>query len=383
MTIGIGIIGCGARVRGVVQGILARDPALRVVAVHDPDARSIAAARAFAPEATEAPTVEALVRDPAVRWVLVGSYNNQHRAHACAALAAGRDVFCEKPLATTLDDCLAMREAWRASGRTFAIGFTLRYSPHYRAIHDAVARGAIGRLVSMDFTETLDFNHGGFIMGDWRRHHAVAGSMLLEKCCHDIDLANWMVGARARRVASFAGLAVFRPENAGLAERLGHDEHGRPAYRTWGGPVAVDPFGDDKDICDHQVAILEYENGVRASFHLNANSGIPERRMHLVGTEGTIRADVVTGRIELRRIGFGTPIEDIPTGAAGGHGGGDEVLCATLADCMLGRGQPATGLDDGLRSAVTCFALDEAADSGRVVDLGPYWARCGERHPHG
>ncbi len=51
----------------------------------------------------------------------------------------------------------------------------------------------------MEFNETLDFNHGGYIMGDWRRLQRYSGTHLLEKCCHDIDLVNWITGSLAGR----------------------------------------------------------------------------------------------------------------------------------------------------------------------------------------
>jgi len=87
------------------------------------------------------------------------------------------------------------------TGRLFNIGLTLRYSPHYRKIKQLLESGAVGDIISMEFNETLDFNHGGYIMGNWRRLREYAGTHLLEKCCHDIDLVNWMVGSRARHVS--------------------------------------------------------------------------------------------------------------------------------------------------------------------------------------
>src|SRR5206468_7637583 len=136
-----------------------------------------------------------MLADPSVSWIMIGSPNNLHCKHAVAALRAGKHVFCEKPLATTLDDCLAIRDAVHASGRQFVVGFTLRYSPFYREVQRLVASGTIGKLISFEFNETLEFNHGGYIHGDWRRLTRLSGGHLLEKCCHDIDIANWIVGS--------------------------------------------------------------------------------------------------------------------------------------------------------------------------------------------
>ena len=99
--------------------------------------------------------------------------------------------------------------------------------------------------------------------------------------------------------------------------------------------------------------------------------------MYICGTEGTIRADVIAGTIELKRIGFETKTEQVSAGVSGGHGGGDAVLARELAASMLKGTPPSVGLDAGLKSAVTCFAIDKAMTSGRTVDVRPYWKRAG------
>jgi predicted dehydrogenase len=202
---------------------------------------------------------------------------------------------------------------------------------------------------------------------------------VLEKCCHDIDIVNWLTGARVARVASFGGTNFYTPDNAHHIERVGRDEEGREAYRVWRGTIGENPFTSDKDIADNQVVIMEFENGVRAGFHMNSNAGIPERRMYICGTEGTIRSDVISGRIELQRIGFDTSLEDYSSEAMGMHGGGDDVLAGELVSAMLEGTPMSAGIDEGLAAAVTCFAIDEAMASGQVVDLAPLWSRVDRR----
>ncbi len=374
--IGIGLIGAGNMGRAVARLVDEASDRAGIQAVYDPDPEAIRACRQeFGDAFHQADDLETLLARADLDWVMIASWNCHHAEQTVAAFAAGKHVFCQKPLATTLEDCLAMRDAWRSADRHFVIGFTLRYSPHYRRIKEILASGEIGDIVSFEFNETLDFNHGGFIMGDWRRLQANAGSHLLEKCCHDIDLANWMVGSRASRVASFGGLNFFRPENEEALSRVGKTRSGRQGYMTWRNGQTLNPFTADKDILDNQVAIVEYDNGVRASLHLNSNSNMPERRMYICGTRGTLRADVYQGSIEVKEIGFGKPLKDYSTSGQGMHGGGDDVLAQELVATML-KGDPAsTSLEEGLNAAVTCFAIDEAQVSGQVVDLTPYWDR--------
>ena len=368
------MIGCGGMGRAIVKALLRQSERLIVRGLFDPDKRSVKAALdSCCPGAKVYRDYRSLIVSSDIDWVMIASWNCFHCEHAISAFKAGKDVFCQKPLATNLEDCLAMYRAWKKSGRMFYIGYTLRYSPHYRKIKELLDNRVIGDIISMEYNETLDFNHGGYIMGDWRRLTKYAGTHLLEKCSHDIDLANWMVGFDASRVASFGGLDFFLPHNKKHIERVGKNDKGLDAYRTWGGMVNMNPFTSKKDIVDNQVAIIEYANGVRATFHTNCNSAIPERRMYILGTEGTIRADVIAGKIETKRIGFNTQIKNIDAGVHGGHGGGDSVLCKELAESMLDRVLPTTGLMDGLKSAAVCFAMDKAMKTGRVVSLEPYW----------
>jgi predicted dehydrogenase len=380
----LGLIGTGGRLRGVVRRLLETAPrgSIRVTAAFDPDPGAIESLRGEVNPGFQAmATEEEVARHSGVDWVFIGSWNVHHARQALAALQAGKHVFCEKPLATTLDDCLAVREAVRKSGRTFAFGLVLRYSPHYQKVHELLAGGKIGQLVSFEFNETLGFNHGGYFFGNWRRHSAHGGSALLEKCCHDLDLANWMTGSLPVAVASFAGTDFFVPANAHHIERIGPSASGKPAYGTWDDPHRVNPFAGGADIADNQVVILQYANGVRATFHLNCNAGIQERRFYLCGTEGTIRADAITARIECQRIGHDTRAQLIDSGHAGSHSGGDEVMTQALVETLLEGKKPLASVDEGIQSCVVAFAIDEAAREKKVVHLAPRWKAAGVQLP--
>ena len=224
----------------------------------------------------------------------------------------------------------------------------------------------------MEFNEVLRFNHGAFIMSDWRRFEEISGGHLLEKCCHDMDLANWITESTAKKLASFGGLNFFKPENKHILEKMesSKSKEEMDLYRKW----KSNPFLSDKDIVDNQVAIIEYKNGVRAMFHTNCSSGLPERRMYICGTEGTIRADVLTGIIELRRIGPNEETtEIIDEEIKGGHGGGDKFLVQALSNALLGNKIQRNQMNDAVKSVVTAITIDEARKSGSVIDMTSIW----------
>ena len=371
--IGIGIIGCGGRVRGLARHLLeVGGEAVKVVALSDVSETSIQRSlEALDADATVYADYRHLVADERVDWVMIGSFNRYHPEHMIAAVEAGKDVFCEKPIATTVADCHRMLQARDRTGRRVYVGFTLRHSPHYRKIRSLLDEGVIGDLISFEFNETLGFNHGGYIHRDWRRWTEESGGHLLEKCCHDVDLAWWMVGALPARVASFGGRDFFIPENVRHVERVGPNANGKPAYATWDVAEPCDPFTNEKDIVDNQVVLWEYANGVRCTFHTNCNAAIPERRMYLLGSEGAIRADVLTGVIEHRRIGWTDESVIIENSdSAGGHGGGDSVMIEELLECMQNPDvMPKATLEGGLVSAIASLGADESMRTGQVVDL--------------
>ncbi|AQQ70536.1 Inositol 2-dehydrogenase/D-chiro-inositol 3-dehydrogenase [Limihaloglobus sulfuriphilus] len=373
-NIKIGIIGCGLRIRQVAHGLMKHTNRVEVVALNDISEQSIEQTCEYLDIKPKVyASYEKLVSNPEIDWVLVGSWNSFHLEHVLSAFENNKNVFCEKPLATDLEGCIKIYQAWRTTDKQFMIGFTLRYSPHYMRIKETLDSGLIGSIVSFEFNETLDFNHGGYIMGGWRSLIKNSGTHLLEKCCHDIDIANWLSNSRPARVASFGGLNIFKPCNEHWIEKLGVNTEGKKAFYAWGQPN--NPFLNEKDIIDNQVTIMEFENGVRSTFHTNCSSAIPERRIYILGEEGAIRADAITGKIEVRRIGFDEQFKDISTSVKGSHAGGDDFLCKSLSEAVLNLKESPTGMSDALISAATCFGVDKAMDDGVVYDMNPVWQK--------
>lgn len=368
----IGVIGAGGRVTGILEIMRRLEPEIQVVAVFDPAPESVMRlGERLAPEVLVCASEAELCGRTDVDWVFVGSPNACHVSHAAMALEAGHHVFCEKPLATTVEDCHAMAKAVAGHpGRCFFFGLVLRYSPFYRRIKQILDSEEIGKIVSFEFNETLPLHHGGYIHGNWRRHRRVAGTHLLEKCCHDLDLANWFTGSTPVRAAGFAGRDFFKASNSHLDEELGFSGTGGSSALRWPDPDGISPFNDDKDIADNQVAVLEYASGVRATFHTNCNAGIPERRFYICGTRGALRADAQTSVIEVGNGLSSTGIRKENVGCPGGHAGADEPMAEHLIQSIVHGAAPAAGIREALDSTMAALLVDRATDECRVVDSG-------------
>lgn len=378
----IGVIGYGRRMEHVVTNVIqCGGGEIRVVAFHDTSAHAVERVTAGNPGLRVCQSVDELVGLKEVDWVFIGSFNASHRDHAVAAINAGKHVFCEKPLATTRPHCLDIVEARRRHpGKEFVVGFVLRYSVFYRTMKQWIDEGRLGDLISMEFNETLSPFHGAAMQGNWRRKSEWSGPMLVEKCCHDMDLLLWLTGSRPARVASFGGLTFFKAKNARYNDLYPVGAHG---YRYYDRGLAtgyavgqesnITPFSDDKDTIDNQVAIMELENGVRVSFHFCMHSAQLERRFYLCGTRGTIRGDVLTGRLEYTPVGWESKTESVRPITGDDHGGAEVPMARDIVACILHGTPMPTTVEDGLRASFTCFGIEEARETGTVVDMRKYW----------
>ncbi len=366
----LAVIGCGARGRGVVNNFLkAADGKAKVTCVYDVDAEAIdkALAKWEISGVRRAGSMAEAATAPDVDLVCIFTPNYLHCEAILAALGAGKRVFSEKPLATTLEDCERIMAAEKAAGIPIMTGFVLRYSPIYRKVHELVSGGSFGKIVNIAASENRESWGGGNSMSadyGWRRFREQAGPYLLEKCSHDLDLLNWFAGALPTRVAAFCGLDYFIPANAGLWDKFDRDNFAKmvpEAHR-------INPFTSEKTIFDNHTVILEYPGGVKMNFQLTLANAIPERRMYICCTEGTIIAECFAGTVKYRR--YDEPYSTELNFAGGGHGGGDGVMAKEVVESLL-NDTPlhVSGSANGLACARVALAADESARTGKIVAL--------------
>jgi predicted dehydrogenase len=243
-----------------------------------------------------------------------------------------------------------------------------------------VDAGELGEVVSIDATEHLPPEHGGYLARNWRRRAEWGGSYLLDKVCHDFDIFGRIAGSRPARVASFGGRRIFTAERAASAPRAWDNGDAAYALREPGWMGANDAFQSDMDVTDHQTAILEYENQMRLSFHANSHVALAERRWYVAGTEGTLIADLVRNRLMVRRALSRQKPERIDYGGltADAHNGADQAMATDLlASLEAGAVFPVTPFES-MEAGLTVMAIDGAMATGEVVDCRPMWARYDE-----
>jgi myo-inositol 2-dehydrogenase / D-chiro-inositol 1-dehydrogenase len=184
MTLNVGVIGVGMIGQDHIRRITQVVSGARVVAVTDVDLDRAKAVAAGLPAAKGLQTGQELIDDPEVEAIVVCSWGPTHEEYVLAAIAAGKQVFCEKPLATTREACERILDAEVASGkRHVMVGFMRRYDEGYRAMKAVIDEGEIGA--------PLMFHSG-------HRNPSVPGHytsdmIINDTCVHDVDVARFLL----------------------------------------------------------------------------------------------------------------------------------------------------------------------------------------------
>ncbi len=189
--IGVGIAGCGGMGAALAQGVAGLESA-QVVATCD-ELQEKAQELATKHGAKAVGSLDALLGDKAVQAVVVASPQFAHAANTVAAARAGKHVFCEKPMAVTLEDCDAMIAACRKAKVKLMIGQVCRYHAVHGKVRELVKGGELGRPVCMT-VHRLGGQWGGAYGQSWRLQREKCGGTLLEIHAHEIDFMRWVCG---------------------------------------------------------------------------------------------------------------------------------------------------------------------------------------------
>ncbi len=340
-SIEVGLAGCGRLGREVMLPLLARQRAVRVAIVADPDPDARAAARAIVPLADVVADWREAIARPGLDAVVVTLPTDLHVEAARAAITRGVALYLEKPLAATLDEGTALRDLWRETpdAAPVAVGFNGRFHPLVRGLKAGLDGGRVGlpRLLRCTFTV------GARPDGTWRDPSRPGGGVLLDLASHHVDLARSLIGefieVTATRVAGDGGEIVAA---TGVL-------HGGVAFSgTWGSGT----------IDDDVVEVVGTEGALRISRYEDL---APAHRGAQVPGRLTRLAGALPGADELRlgRRRRSAPWND-PSFEAALH-----AFLAAARDRT-----PATpGLDEGWHSLRVVAALTEAAATGRRVAI--------------
>ena len=209
--VGIGVVGTGMWANNVHLAAYQEHPQARLIAVYDVDRESAErAAERFGAESVCDELEELLGRDD-IDAVDIITPNVTHAPLVLAALAAGKHVMCEKPMAMNADEARQMAEAAAEAKVKTAVNFTWRNSGSMGYARYLVEQGELGRIFHVYGSYLGGFGSNPKMPIFWRLQKDVAGTGILGDIgSHIIDLAEWITGERITRV--LADLNTFTPE---------------------------------------------------------------------------------------------------------------------------------------------------------------------------
>lgn len=386
------IVGAGHRAIIYADLALQHPELLQIVGVADPDPvrRDLARKRyGFSADNcfSDAAALAAVPR--LADAVINGTMDQQHLETAVPLLEKGYDMLLEKPFATNEAEMRALLDCVRRNNNRVMICHVLRYTPFYLSIKERVAAGELGEIINIQTSEHVSYHHlsTSYVRGKWANSDVCHTSMLLAKCCHDIDLMMWlMADTKPVSVSSFGSRLQFKPENAPpqagtrclvdcplvetcrySAKRLYLDQPERWAFYIWDklegveNPTEADrihllqgdsPYGRciykcDNNVVDHQSVLVNFANGATGTHNMVGGASCSLRHIHIIGTKGEIYGDFESSRFTVSKIHptktgerctqeVDVRVTGDMVGAYGGHGGGDEKLAADFVKFLRG-----------------------------------------------
>ncbi len=367
--------------------------------------------------------------------MVITTQDSDHLRPTLAALAAGYDVLLEKPMATTLADCVALVKAAEQAGRILQICHVLRYTNFFRMVRDFVQSGRLGQVAVYEHRENVSYWHmaHSFVRGNWRRKDQ-SSPMILAKSCHDLDLITWILGEEVTRLSSVGTLRHHRVESAPRPDLPARCTDGCPIeaecpfsapgiyldFRPWrplaaamGVPEGFDlanvvtwpnstladgnldpaairhaletgPYGrcvyhTDNDVVDNQIVTMQTAAGTSVGFFMHGHSHEEGRTLRIDGSRATLEGAYMIARQEIRIHDHLTGQTEVfyPAEKAGefSHADGDRgLMTAFLETLRRGETSALTDARASLESHLLAFAAEQARLTGASIDMAAFRA---------
>ena len=352
--------------------------------------------------------------------VINGTMDSLHIETSIPFLKQGYDMLLEKPITNNEKELLELAKVAKENKCKLMVCHVLRFSPFYREIKKILLSGELGRIININTSERVGAYHSSvsFVRGKWNSEATCGSSLLLAKCCHDIDLITWFNNAtRPSLIYSDGSRNYFNEEDApkGCGNRCMVDcpkeikdkciydaeymyikndllpwypwqctkknyqdltteekieslktnnPHGRCVYKCHG------------DLLNNQQVVIKFEDGSLASHTLVLGAMKAERKIHIMGTLGEIEGAASTGKLYVRTFDKETSgyIEreinfNDRKGETGGHFGGDKGLMEDFITYVSG-GKPSvstTVIEDSLVGHLVVYDADESIRTGLPV----------------
>lgn len=335
-----------------------------------------------------------LDENPDVHGVVISTPNHFHVEPTVECLRRNLVIALEKPIAETPEGCRQILEAKRWHGGRILVGFVLRSSPFFQQAKRWIDEGRIGSVVSIQAEEIPHvLTVSVMFRSDWRRFRQFSGGMMNEKCCHDVDMLNWLAGSDPAFISSIGGVKTLAPDPSRPERCEDCDITADCTYylppSTYDHPDQINQandgllykftrdnsaciFNNGHDLYDHQQTLIEYRNGVTASLTVDfsGRGKTAGRFLKIFGTRGAIWGKLEENEIRLHD----KRTDEVETAAVAddgsGHGGADRRHADAFIQMMDDPAyEPEATVEAAYLSSLMCFRADESVESKKMLPL--------------
>lgn len=420
----VALISYGNRVRCYSQFIANRED-VKIVAVVEPnDHRREMAKKVLGLKDEECyKTLDGMLKKGKIADCAInGTMDQFHYETTMPLLEQGYHVLLEKPVTSNKEELLKLRETAEKNKVHFMICHLLRYTPFYGKIKELIEEGKLGEIMSIMASENVAIIHSSsaFIRGKWRKESECGSSLLMAKCCHDLDYLCWLNNkTKPLYISSFGGRDFLTPEKApecagtrclvdcpayvenkcqwsAYKDYIKNDLFGYYAFETIDKDLdkitekerieslktdnshGMCAFKSDMDLVDHQMVNIKFANGSTAALNMTLGAYRPGRDIHILGTKGEIQGYLESNKFYYRQFddvgGFYTEkVYDFNEldGVNYGHMGGDGRLVEDFIKIVSGQ-KPSiayTSISDSVNGHLCVYAADEAMKTNKVVKV--------------
>lgn len=370
---------------------------------------------------------EMLEREQLADVMFITTQDRQHVPQALQALRKGYHLLLEKPVSPDADECRELVRTAKECGREVVVCHVLRYTPIYRKVKELLDAGKIGDIVSIMAVEDVGWFHmaHSFVRGNWSNADETS-PMILQKCCHDMDLYLWLANKTCKSLSSYGNTYLFKKENApeGCALRcldgckvkdtcpfnaehiyfdnklIGYNSGNRiwplnvithePTKENIQKALEEGRYGRcvyhcDNNVVDHQVVNLNMTDGSTMSFTMTGFSPDIARYARFMGTKGQLTVNMDVHEIDKCsiEIEYFTPDmkkETIDVMSLSddfsGHGGGDLKMVEEFLDIVSGRSTKSssvTSIEHSVESHYCALAAEQSRlNGGAVVEIDDF-----------
>lgn len=377
-----GVIGYGGRIRGIISGLRQFDVDFEIAAIADPKGEEYKQADPeHLAKTVLYPEAEAMLDQEQLDGVLVGTRCSLHTPSAVAVAQRGLPLFLEKPVATSYEQVQQLQAAFADYPAQVVVSFPLRLTTLCLTAKEIIDSGRLGEIHHVQAWNNVPY--GWVYYGGWYRDFNETGGLFLQKATHDFDYIGFLLGQQPRWVCAMNSRRVYggdKPE-----ELMCRDCEEQKAClespfnlfyrRGQGNKVEREStmhcmFSDSIKNEDSGNAILEFENGVQASYSQNffARGKAGARGARLFGYHGTLEFDWYTGEVKVFEH-HSLRNDTVRFEAGGGHFGGDTQLCYDFLQIAQKQGDSRSPIAAGITSALTCLKARESATERKFCEI--------------